>query len=108
MGRTELGVNHGSSPPPPPPPSGLRSHPPCHRIRSSPSWIRQEVADTQQAAEKAKAAEEQLPSQVLLLPAKGLKVRGGFRLCFKMGFQQMVQCIFTEIQSGKLRRRKCF
>merc|ERR1712083_896514 len=73
--------------------------------------IRQEVADTQQAAEKAKeakASEEQLPSQVLLLQAKGLKVRRGFRLCFEVGFQQMVQCIFTEIQSGKLRRGKCF
>merc|ERR1712083_155837 len=149
MGRTELGVNHGSSPPPPPasrlrspplhpgcpphrgqllrqepprpawlpPRSCLPSHPPCHRIRSSPSWIRQEVADTQQAAEKAKeakaakeaeASKEQLPSQVLLLPAKRLKVRRGFRLCFELGFQQMVQCIFTEIQSGKLRRGKCF
>ena len=41
------------------------------------------------AAKEAEASKKQLPSQVLLLPAKRLEVRRGFRLCFELGFQQV-------------------
>merc|ERR1711981_432888 len=93
----------------------LPSHPPCHRIRSASSWIRQEVSNTQQAS---KAAQEQIPSQVLLLPSKRLKGSKGIPLPLKQGYsaaggathlhQNTLQCVEEEVflQINNLNEKK--